>query len=105
MVLNQHKAVPINFDGNGLVKGLCAFDKGFICQKRRRSGQVTPIHTFYLSETPQTCLCKNFLSGVNFSRLSEKTHIFDFFRDIFSVFGAFSLFFGCKIWFSKIQSV
>ena len=35
------------------------------------------------------CLCKNFLSGVNFSRLSEKMHIFDFFRDIFSVFGAF----------------
>ena len=29
-------------------------------------------HTSYLSQTPQTCLCKNFLSGVNFSRLSEK---------------------------------
>ena len=29
-------------------------------------------HTFYLSQTPQTCLCKNFLSGVNFSRMSEK---------------------------------
>ena len=28
-------------------------------------------------------------------------HIFDFFRDIFSVFGAFSRFFGCKIWFRK----
>ena len=26
-------------------------------------------------------------------------HIFDFFRDIFIVFGAFSRFFGCKIWF------
>ena len=23
-------------------------------------------HSFYLSQTPQTCLCKNFLSGVNF---------------------------------------
>ena len=64
-----------------------------------------PNHTFYLSQTPQTCLCKNFLSGVNFSRLSEKNaYIFDFFRDIFSVFGAFSRFFGCKIWFSKILS-
>ena len=51
------------------------------------------------------CLCKNFLSGVNFSRLSEKMHIFNFFRDIFSVFGAFSRFFWCKIWFSKILSV
>ena len=29
-------------------------------------------HTSYLSQTPQTCLCKNFLSGVNFSILSEK---------------------------------
>ena len=29
-------------------------------------------HTSYLSQTPQTCLCKNILSGVNFSRLSEK---------------------------------
>ena len=28
-------------------------------------------------------------------------HIFDFFRDIFSVFGAFSRFFGCKIGFRK----
>ena len=64
-----------------------------------------PTHTSYLSKTPQTCLCKKFLSGVNFSRLSEKMHIFDFFRDIFSVFGAFSRFFGCKIWFSKILSV
>ena len=26
-------------------------------------------------------------------------HIFDFFRDIFSVFGAVSRFFWCKIWF------
>ena len=34
--------------------------------------QITFVHTFYLSQTPQTCLCKNFLSGVNFSRLSEK---------------------------------
>ena len=48
------------------------------------------------------CLCKNFLSGVNFSRLSEKKmHIFDFFRDIFSFFGALSRFFECKIWFRK----
>ena len=62
-------------------------------------------HTSYLSQTPQTCLCKNFLSGVNFSRMSEKMHIYDFFRDIFSVFGDFSRFFGCKIWFSKILSV
>ena len=29
-------------------------------------------YTSYLSQTPQTCLCKNFLSGVNFSRMSEK---------------------------------
>ena len=34
--------------------------------------QVHKIHTFYLSQTPETCLCKNFLSGVNFSRMSEK---------------------------------
>ena len=47
------------------------------------------------------CLCKKFLSGVNFSRLSEKMHIFDFFRDIFSVFGAFSLFLGVKFGFRK----
>ena len=53
----------------------------------------TCAHTSYLSQTPQTCLCKNFLSGVNFSRLSEKMHMFDFFRDMFSVFGAFSRFF------------
>ena len=33
---------------------------------------ITQNHTSYLSQTPQTCLCKNFLSGVNFSRLSEK---------------------------------
>ena len=66
---------------------------------------VTSTHTSYLSQTPQTCLCKNFLSGVNFSRLSEKKHIFDFFRDIYSVFGAFGRFFGCKIWFSKILSL
>ena len=67
--------------------------------------QDTFAHTSYLSQTPQTCLCKNFLSGVNFSRMSEKMHIYDFFRDIFSVFGDFSRFFGCKIWFSKILSV
>ena len=54
-------------------------------------------HTSYLSQTPQTCLCKNFLSGVNFSRLSEKNAYIWLFRDIFSVFGAFSCFFGCKI--------
>ena len=32
-------------------------------------------------------------------------HIFDFFRDIFSVFGAFSRFLGVKFGFSKILSV
>ena len=37
--------------------------------------------------------------------VKKKMHIFDFFRDIFSVFGAFRRFFGCKIWFSKILSV
>ena len=47
------------------------------------------------------CLCKKFLSGVNFSRLSEKMHIFDFFRDVFSVFGAFSRFLGVKFGFRK----
>ena len=31
------------------------------------------------------CLCENFLSGVNFSRLSEKMHIFDF-SETFLVF-------------------
>ena len=41
---------------------------------------LSSAHTSYLSQTPQTCLCKNFLSGVNFSRLSEKMHIFDFFQ-------------------------
>ena len=60
------------------------------------------MHTFYMSQTPQTCLCKNFLSGVKFSRMSEKKCIcMTFFRDIFSVFGDFSRFFGCKIWFRK----
>ena len=58
-------------------------------------------HTSYLSQAPQAVLCKIFLSGVYFSRLSEKMHIFDFFKDIFSVFGAFSRFFGCKFGFRK----
>ena len=35
----------------------------------------------------------------------KKLHTFDFFIDIFSVFGVFSRFFGCKIWFSKILPV
>ena len=50
-----------------------------------------------LLELLQTCLCKKFLSGVNLSRMSEKMHIYEFFRDIFSVFGDLSRFFGCKI--------
>ena len=64
-----------------------------------KQSNVYPVleHTSYL-----VCLCKNFVSGVNFSRLSEKTHIFDFFRNIFSVFGAFLVvFFGVKFGFRK----
>ena len=29
-------------------------------------------HTFYLSQTPQTCLCKKKLAGVNFHRFNAK---------------------------------
>ena len=48
------------------------------------------------------CLCKKFLSGVNLSRMSEeKMHIYDFFRNIFSVFGDFSRFLGVKFGFRK----
>ena len=61
--------------------------------------------TYICHRHHRRCLCKKFLSGVNFSRLSEKMHIFDFFRHIFSVFGAFSRFLGCKIWFLKILPV
>ena len=64
--------------------------------------QIALNHTSYLSQTPQTCLYKNLLSGVNFYRLSEKMHIFDFFRNIFRVFGAFSRFFvSVKFGFRK----
>ena len=72
-----------------------------LLSERKRMGSIPHIcHRHH-----KWCLCKNFPSGVNFSILSEKMHIFDFFRDIFSVFRAFSRFFGCKIWFSKILSV
>ena len=30
------------------------------------------MHTSYLSQTPQTCLCKKIQSGVKFSRLNAK---------------------------------
>ena len=60
---------------------------------------------FVTGTTGGACV-KKFLSVVNFSRLGEKNaNIFDFFRDIFSVFGAFSRFYGCKIWFLKILPV
>ena len=47
---------------------------------------LVPAHTSYLSQTPQTCLYKNFLSGVNFSRLSEKKCIYLTFSETFLVF-------------------
>ena len=48
---------------------------------RYRHFFVTNVHTSYLSQTPQTCLCKKFLSGVNFSRMNEKNaHIWLFQR-------------------------
>ena len=57
-------------------------------------------HTSYLSQTPQTCLCKNFLSGVNFSRLSEKKCIYLTFSETFLVF-LVPRFLGVKFGFRK----
>ena len=45
------------------------------------------------------CLCKNFLSGVNFSRL--KMHIFDFFRHILVFLVPLVVFLGVKFGFRK----
>ena len=59
-------------------------------------------HTWYLSQTPQTCLCKNFLSGVNFSRLSEKKCIYLTFSETFLVFLVpLVVFLGVKFGFRK----
>ena len=59
-------------------------------------------HTFYLSQTPQTCLCKNFLSGVNFSRMSEKKCIYMTFSETFLVFLVILVvFLGVKFGFRK----
>ena len=60
------------------------------------------VHTSYLSQTPQTCLCKNFLSGVNFSRLSEKKCIYLTFSETFLVFLVpLVVFLGLKFGFRK----
>ena len=45
------------------------------------------------------CLCKNFLSGVNFSRL--KMHIFDFLRHIIMFLVPLDVFLGVKFGFRK----
>ena len=46
------------------------------CQFMRKRKNVplesTSEHTFYLSQTPQTCLCKKKLPGVNFYRFNAK---------------------------------
>ena len=50
-------------------------DKPILPMGYKQQGSVNYLpfsHTSYLSQTPQTCLCKKFLSGVNFSRLGEK---------------------------------
>ena len=55
----------------GLTFSFCALH--WKCPNREcGKGYIRKWHTLYLSQTPQTCLCKNFQSGVNFSRLSEK---------------------------------
>ena len=91
-----------------------------LSQKSRLGCHLTVVNNFYdkpneMCVVPiphichrlhRRCQCKTFLSDVNFSRSSEKKlHTFDFFRNIFSVFGVFSCFFGCEIWFSKILPV
>ena len=64
--------------------------------------EVNDSHTFYLSQTPQTCLCKNFLSGVNFSRMSEKKCIYMTFSETFLVFLVILVvFLGVKFGFRK----
>ena len=60
------------------------------------------VHTSYFSQTPQTCLCKKFLSGVNFSRLSEKKCIYLTFSETFLVFLVpLVVFWGVKFGFRK----
>ena len=48
-----------------------------------------PRHTSYLSQTPQTCLCKKIQSGVKFSRLNVKNCMF------LLILGAFVIIFWC----------
>ena len=86
---------------------------GIFCQKARQGGNEThpflnmnffmiSSHTSYLSQTPQTCLCKNFLSGVNFSRMSEKKCIYMTFSETFLVFLVILVvFLGVKYGFRK----
>ena len=67
-----------------------------------KNQDTTDHHTSYLSQSPQTCLCKNYLSGVNFSRLSEKKCIYLTFSETFLVFLVpLVVFLGVKFGFRK----
>ena len=64
-----------------------------------------PLHTWYLLQTPQTCLCKKKLPGVNFYRFNAKNWHFwqilrkkvAFFTDLTRKIGVFR----CKYYFFK----
>ena len=67
-------------------------------------------HTWYLSQTPQTCLCKKKLPGVNFYRFNAKNWHFRqilrekvafFFTDLTWKIGVFR----CKFYYPKILPV
>ena len=52
-----------------------------------RVTRVQPVHTSYLSQTPQTCLCKKKLPGVNLYRFNAKS--WRFFTDLTQKIGVF----------------
>ena len=56
---------------------------------------ISIAHTFYLSQTPQTCLCKKKLPGVNFYRFNAKNWHF---RQILREKVAFFYRFNAKNW-------
>ena len=70
-------------------------------------------HTWYLSRTPRTCLCKFFLAGVNFYRFNAKNWQFTVYFAVitqknwqFSVyFVVIYAFFWCKFYSPKILLV
>ena len=80
---------------------------GIFCQKARQGGNEThpflnmnffmiSSHTSYLSQTPQTCLRKKKLPGVNFYRFNAKNSQFSVY------FVVIYAFFRCKFYSPKI---